>query len=44
MTMNKCGLTVRRVTEDRLRPEDFRVEIKAKGKLAKRLGMDRDLV
>jgi len=41
---NVCGLTVKRLTVDRLRPEDFRLEIKLKGKLAKRLGEDRDIV
>jgi len=41
---NKCGLTVKRLTVDSLRPDDFKVEIKLKGKLAKRLGEDRDIV
>ncbi|MGQ9470009.1 MAG: hypothetical protein ACUVTD_09390 [Nitrososphaerales archaeon] len=41
---NMCGLKVKRLTVDKLRPEDFSVEIKLKGKLAKRLGDDRDIV
>ena len=41
---NMCGLMVKRLTVDKLRPEDFKVEIKLKGKLAKRLGEDRDIV
>jgi len=41
---NMCGLMVKRLTVDKLRPEDFGVEIKLKGKLAKRLGEDRDIV
>ncbi len=39
-----CGLTVKRLTVDRFRPEDFDVEMKLKGKLAKRLGKDKDIV
>jgi len=41
---NMCGLMVKRVTVDRLKPEDFDIEIKLKGKLAKRLGRDDDIV
>ena len=37
-------MTVKRLTVDSLRPDDFKVEIKLKGKLAKRLGEDRDIV
>ncbi|MCP8323244.1 MAG: hypothetical protein L6N96_03605 [Candidatus Methylarchaceae archaeon HK02M2] len=41
---NMCGLTVKRLTVDRLRPEDFDIDIELKGKLAKRLGRDKDIV
>jgi len=34
---NRCGLTVRRVTVDIKRPEDLELDLKIKGKLAKRL-------
>jgi hypothetical protein len=37
-------LTIKRKTEDKLKPEDFKVDIKIKGKLAKRIGRDKDLV
>jgi hypothetical protein len=37
-------LTIRRKTEDILKPDDFGVDIKIRGKLAKRIGKDRDLV
>ncbi|NWG08777.1 MAG: hypothetical protein HXX80_00420 [Nitrososphaerales archaeon] len=41
---NMCGLAVKRVTVDKLRPEDFGIEIKLKGKLARRLGEDKDII
>lgn len=41
---NRCGLVVRRVTADTIRPDDFKLDIKIRGKMARRLGNDRDLV
>ena len=40
---NRCGLAVRRITSDKITPEDFKLDIKLKGKLAKKLG-DEDIV
>ena len=35
---NRCGLVVRRITRDKITPEDFKLDIKLKGRLAKKLG------
>jgi len=40
---NKCGLVVKRITRDVISPEDFKVNVKLRGKAAKRLDDD-DLV
>jgi hypothetical protein len=40
---NRCGLVVKRITRDVISPEDFKVNVKLKGKAAKRLDDD-DLV
>jgi hypothetical protein len=40
---NKCGLVVKRLTRDNISPDDFKVDLKLKGKAAKRLDDD-DLV
>ncbi len=37
---NKCGLIVKRLTKDVIKPDDFKVNIKLKGKLANRLDED----
>jgi hypothetical protein len=41
---NRCGLTVKRLTTDVVKPEDFGVDLKLKGKIARRLGDEDDLV
>ena len=41
---SRCGLIVRRLTTDTLRPEDFKVDVKLRGKVARRLGDEDDLV
>ncbi|MEM4310805.1 MAG: hypothetical protein QXX95_00240 [Nitrososphaerales archaeon] len=38
MPNNRCGLVVKRVTQDAIKPEDFKLELKVKGRMAKRLG------
>lgn len=40
---NKCGLVIKRITKDVVRPEDFKVNVKLRGKLANILDDD-DLV
>jgi len=37
---NRCGLVVKRITRDVISPEDFKVNVKLKGKAAKRLDDD----
>jgi len=37
---NRCGLVVRRITTDVVKPEDFTLNIKLRGKLAKKLDGD----
>ncbi|MCS7116562.1 MAG: hypothetical protein RMJ31_04810 [Nitrososphaerota archaeon] len=44
LPQNRCGLVVKRVTTDKVRPEDFKLDIKIPGKLAQRIGSDEDLV
>jgi len=41
---NRCGLVVRRVTADLIRPDDFKIDVKIRGKLAQRLKDDQDIV
>ena len=40
---NKCGLVIKRITRDALKPDDFKVNVRLKGKLANMLNDD-DLV
>ncbi|MFQ5940990.1 MAG: hypothetical protein ACE5KA_04750 [Nitrososphaerales archaeon] len=40
---NKCGLIVKRITRDVIRPEDFKVDVKLKGRAARNVDED-DLV
>lgn len=37
---NKCGLVIKRITQDIIRPEDFKVDVKLKGKAAGKFDMD----
>lgn len=37
---NRCGLVIRRITSDVVKPEDFNLNIKLKGKLARKLEGD----
>jgi hypothetical protein len=37
---NKCGLVVKRITRDIISPDDFKVDLRLKGKAAKRLDDD----
>ena len=37
---NKCGLVVKRITRDTISPDDFKVDLRLKGKAAKRLDDD----
>jgi len=40
---NRCGLVIRRLTRDTIKPDDFKVNVKLKGRAAKVLDED-DLV
>lgn len=40
LSSNRCGLTVRRVTTDSSHPDDYKINIKLKGRLAKHLDDD----
>jgi hypothetical protein len=40
---NKCGLVIKRITRDTIRPDDFKLDIKLKGKTAQKLDED-DLI
>jgi hypothetical protein len=40
---NKCGLVIKRITRDTVNPDDFKVNVKLRGKAAKRLDDD-DLI
>lgn len=44
MPNNRCGLMVRRITVDKLTPEDFKLDVKLKGKISRRLGDEQELV
>lgn len=44
MTDNRCGLVVRRVTTDTIKPDDFKLDFKISRKLTRRLGRDEDIV
>ncbi len=37
---NRCGLVIKRITSDVVKPEDFNLNIKLKGKLARKLEGD----
>jgi hypothetical protein len=37
---NRCGLVIRRVTVEKLTPDDFKLDVKLKPKLLKKLGVD----
>lgn len=41
---NKCGLVIKRSTTDVFSPDDYKLDIKISGKMAKRLGDDHDLI
>lgn len=43
LPQNRCGLVVKRITRDVVNPDDFKVDVKLKGKAAKRIDED-DLV
>jgi hypothetical protein len=38
MSDGKCGLLVRRITRETIKPDDFKLDLKVKGRMAKRLG------
>ncbi len=40
LTEGRCGLVIRRRTRDSLSPEDFRLDVKLRGKVAKRVKGD----
>lgn len=40
LSNNRCGLVIKRTTKDEIRPDDFKVNIKLKGRLANMLDDD----
>ncbi|MEM2429182.1 MAG: hypothetical protein QW779_01425 [Nitrososphaerales archaeon] len=44
LPQGRCGLVVKRVTTDKIKLEDFKLDVKIPGKLAQRIGDDKDLV
>jgi hypothetical protein len=40
---NRCGLLIKRATSDSIKPEDFKINVKLRGQLARRLQKEGDL-